>query len=260
MDIFDWFTRGRLTCDWQCHRDRGSRGGEDRYHPAGSPVLTPYEAEVTYGMYNDGASYVQTLYGNGYGHRAIHVQLEGRVAHGSVQRAGTRVALSDGRRGTFGAGTSTGQHIHYHGVDPRGNRIPWDQVPPPPSLAHQEEDMPTPEEFARAVVDTMIADAKDPNRKFSLGVRLREANASLDRIEERVKVIEGDVRKTYDAVTPGVQGVKHDGVLYSLVKGFHGVDSDKIAEAIVSAGIGEAVAEALGERLLNASNDRGSGS
>ena len=110
-------------------------------------------------------------------------------------------------------------------------------------------DKSTPEEIARAVVDTMIADAKDPNRRFSLGVRLREANASLDRIEERVKVIEADARKAADAVTPGVAGVKYDGVLYSLVKGFNGVDSDKIAEAIVSAGVGEAVVDALAKRL-----------
>lgn len=116
---------------------------------------------------------------------------------------------------------------------------------------HLEDDMPTPEQIARAVVETMISDAKDPARAYALGVRLREANASLDRIEERVKIIEGDVRKTFDAVTPGVQGVKHDGALYSLVKHLtiEGINPEDVAAAIIDAGVGDAVADALAKRL-----------
>lgn len=128
---FGWFTSGKLTCDWQCHRARGSRGGEDRYHPPGSPARAPYDAVVTYGMYGDGASYVQFKYSNGYAHQAIHVQADGRVPHGSRVAAGTVCALSDGRRGTFGAGTSTGPHFHFQGHAPDGTRIPWQDVPAP---------------------------------------------------------------------------------------------------------------------------------
>lgn len=135
MGIFDWFTSGRLTCDWNCHRARGSRGGEDRYHRPGSPILAPYDAVVTYGMYSDGASYVQFKYSNGYAHRAIHNQQEGRVPNGSHVSAGTLCALSDGRIGTFGAGTSSGSHIHFQGHAPDGTRIPWQDVPPPVSLS-----------------------------------------------------------------------------------------------------------------------------
>lgn len=150
MATFAWFTSRGVSCDWDCHRARGSLGGEDRTHPAGSPVLAPYDCTVTYGMYNDGASYVQFKYANGYAHRAIHIQRGGRVREGQA-REGVRCALSDGRIGTYGAGTSTGAHIHFHGVDPRGNRIPWEDVPPPyvlsggQSSAIEEDDM-TPEE------------------------------------------------------------------------------------------------------------------
>lgn len=131
MGVFEWFTSGPVTCDWDCHRKRGSRGGEDRYHRPGSPAVAPYDAVVTYGMYDDGASYVQFKYSNGYAHQAIHVQKEGRLPQGSRVAAGTVCALSDGRRGTFGAGTSTGAHVHFQGHKPDGTRIPWRDVPAP---------------------------------------------------------------------------------------------------------------------------------
>lgn len=132
MGLFDWFTRYSVSCDWACHRARGSRGGEDRRHPTGSPVLAPYDAVVTYGMYNDGASYVQFKYTNGYAHRALHVQeTTWRVPYGAKVAAGTLCAASDGRKGTFGAGTSTGQHVHFQGHGPDGTRIPWADVPAP---------------------------------------------------------------------------------------------------------------------------------
>ena len=131
MGTFGWFTSRTVSCDWNCHRARGSNGGEDRRHPAGSPVLAPWDSTVTYGFYNDGASYVRFGYANGYAHRAVHVKATGRVPQGSRVPEGTQCALSDGRPGSFGAGTSTGAHIHFHGEHPDGHRIPWDQVPPP---------------------------------------------------------------------------------------------------------------------------------
>lgn len=131
MGTFGWFTSRSVSCDWDCHRARGSNGGEDRRHQHGSPVLAPWDSTVTYGFYNDGASYVRFGYANGYAHRAIHVKATGRVPHGSRVLEGARCALSDGRLGSFGAGTSTGEHIHFHGEHPGGYRIPWDQVPAP---------------------------------------------------------------------------------------------------------------------------------
>ena len=157
MGVFDWFTKYSVSCDWACHRARGSRGGEDRRHPAGSPVLAPYDAVVTYGMYDDGASYVQFKYTNGYAHQAIHVQeTTWRVPHGARVAAGTLCAASDGRKDTFGAGTSTGQHVHFQGHRPDGTRIPWTDVPAPTSqlagVTHSptitiEEAMSTSKEF-----------------------------------------------------------------------------------------------------------------
>lgn len=131
MASFDWFTRFGVTCDWNCHRSRGSLGGEDRAHPLGEPVLAPYDGVVTYGYYNDGASYVQIKYSNGYAHQAIHVQKGSRVASGSRASEGTRVAISGGARGMDGAGTSSGPHVHLQGMDPQGRRIPWRDVPAP---------------------------------------------------------------------------------------------------------------------------------
>lgn len=135
MDPFDWFLSGPLTCDWACHRARGSRGGEDRRHRAGTAVLTPWDAVVTYGMYDDGASFVQFRYAHGWAHQLIHVQRDGRVPAGSQQPARALVALSDGRPGTFGAGKSSGAHMHLQGHDRSGSRIPWQDVPPPPGAA-----------------------------------------------------------------------------------------------------------------------------
>lgn len=130
--IFDWFTSGRVTCDQACHLARKSKGGEDRWHPVGSAILAPYDARVTFGMYNDGASSVRTTYTNGFAHEAIHYgKSTEKVPHGVHVAAGTLLATSDGRKGVWGAGGSDGEHIHFHGIDPRGNRIRWQDVPPP---------------------------------------------------------------------------------------------------------------------------------
>ena len=131
MASFDWFTRFSVSCDWPCHRARGSLGGEDRRHPLGSAVLAPYDGTVTYGLYGDGSSYVQIKYSNGYAHQAIHVQQGSRVANGSRVAEGTRVAISGGQPGTYGAGLSSGPHVHFQGMDPQGRRIPWQDVPAP---------------------------------------------------------------------------------------------------------------------------------
>lgn len=131
MANFGWFTKYSIGCDWSCHRARGSLGGEDRRHPLGSAVLAPYDGTVTYGMYGDGSSYAQVKYSNGYAHQAIHVQSGGRVANGSRVSEGTRIALSGGAPGTYGAGLSSGPHVHFQGMDPQGRRIPWRDVPAP---------------------------------------------------------------------------------------------------------------------------------
>lgn len=131
MATFDWFTKYGVSCDWACHRVRGSLGGEDRAHPVGQPVLAPYDGVVTYGYYNDGASYVQIKYDNGYAHQAIHVQKGSRLPNGTRVAEGTRVAISGGAKGMDGAGTSTGAHVHFQGHDRSGRRIPWQDVPAP---------------------------------------------------------------------------------------------------------------------------------
>lgn len=135
MASFGWFTKYGVSCDWACHRARGSLGGEDRAHPLGQPVLAPYDGVVTYGYYNDGASYVQIKYDNGYAHQAIHVQAGSRLAQGTRVSEGTRVAITGGARGMDGAGTSTGPHCHFQGHTPNGTRIPWTDVPAPASAA-----------------------------------------------------------------------------------------------------------------------------
>lgn len=109
-----------ISCDDPCHRRRGSAGGEDFAVGVGRPVFAPFSGTFRFRVAGTGG---WTLTG-------ISSEVRGAVSEGMhLSRAilplggsaryvtkGTLLGFSGGRRGAPGAGSSTGPHIHEHGI------------------------------------------------------------------------------------------------------------------------------------------------
>lgn len=120
MSAPEWLDKWVITGTWQQHRARGSAGGIDYGAPRGTPIYAPSDGDVDYRRLGDGSSVARVRRPDGTATEFLH-----GVPHGEARpvRAGDLIATSDGRRGVWGAGPSTGPHIHVHDVDDDGQRV-----------------------------------------------------------------------------------------------------------------------------------------
>ena len=122
MSIPAWLDKWRVTSDWAAHRARGSLGGIDWATPTGTPIYAPSDGIADFSFYGDGSSVIRIRRADNTRTEFLH----GTFLGGNFRpvKAGERVGTSDGRRGTRGAGSSTGPHIHAHDVTAAGARVP----------------------------------------------------------------------------------------------------------------------------------------
>ena len=122
MSIPAWLAKWRVTSDWAAHRARGSLGGVDWATPTGTPIHAPSDGIVDFRFYGDGSSVIRIRRADNTRTEFLH----GTFLGGNFRpvKAGERVGTSDGRRGTRGAGSSTGPHVHAHDVTAAGVRVP----------------------------------------------------------------------------------------------------------------------------------------
>lgn len=119
------FSAFTLGDNWQTHLDRDSLGGLDYPMPVGTPLVSAFAGTVSYesGSSTTGAGNVATVtLSNGYKSQYLHVSKD-TLTNGSKVMPGTVIALSGGKAGAPGAGSSTGPHVHWHMIDPQGKRI-----------------------------------------------------------------------------------------------------------------------------------------
>jgi len=109
-----------VTCDFACHRKRGSAGGTDYGMPVGTPVISAFSGTVTH-IPNAGAAgnEVKLALSNGYTIVFMHLsKFAGKS--GDKVSPGTILGLSGGKAGAPGAGSSTGPHLHVNVITPSG--------------------------------------------------------------------------------------------------------------------------------------------
>lgn len=116
MSQVNYYSNYPITCNWTCHRNRGSLGGIDRAMPKGTPLRAPDAAVVTFIPNNGTGGHTATFtFADGRKTQYMHLsRFEG--ASGRSVSQGTVVGYSGGVPGDAGAGTSTGAHLHAHSI------------------------------------------------------------------------------------------------------------------------------------------------
>jgi hypothetical protein len=122
-----WLSRWKVTSTWLAHILRGSAGGIDYGAPVGTAILAASDGVVDYRVLSDGSSVARVTRPDGTATEMLHGRPVGKRR--TVKHLET-IATSDGRRGVWGSGRSSGAHIHAHDVDTRGRRVrPFSTVP-----------------------------------------------------------------------------------------------------------------------------------
>ena len=129
MAMTNPFAGYRVSDDWAAHRRRGSLGGVDFATPVGTPIYAPVAGSVRFEAGNGSGGYIISLAladSPGYVMQFLHCS--GFNGSNRSVKAGELLGYTGGAKGSPGAGSSTGPHVHVHLVDPNGVRedvMPW---------------------------------------------------------------------------------------------------------------------------------------
>lgn len=120
------YSKSRISDGWAEHRARGSLGGIDYAVPVGTPIYAPAQGwiENVKGS-GSGGWYVRLHHGEGglgkgWIDEFLHLSKFVRKGH---YKQGDIIGYSGGKVGHPGAGASTGPHIHWHLINPKGVRV-----------------------------------------------------------------------------------------------------------------------------------------
>ena len=126
----------RMSEDWAGHLARGSRGGIDYAAGMGSPIPAPCDGRLENRPNNGNqyGNYIRFHHGDGFVDEYLHLKDGGFVAEGNYKQ-GQIIGYSGS------TGNSTGPHVHWHLIDPSGNRVnPLDYIDSNPQPLQEEND------------------------------------------------------------------------------------------------------------------------
>ncbi|MFM7008786.1 MAG: peptidoglycan DD-metalloendopeptidase family protein [Betaproteobacteria bacterium] len=167
---------------WAEHRARGSLGGIDWAVGVGSKIIAPTNGRVENIPNNGTGGNTVTFWhedgGLGKGWRDQFMHLSKFVKPGHY-KAGDVIGYSGGAKGAPGSGSSTGPHIHWHLIDPKGRRVPpydhFTSAPVKPAT--------TPVKTVAELADAVLRGeyGNGPARKKALRARYDEVQAEVNR-------------------------------------------------------------------------------
>jgi len=122
--MFNPFAGYPVTDDWDAHVARNAYGGGiDWGMDVGTPLPLAEDAKVEFiPYYGTGGHTVKMTYADGSSDFYMHCSFF--IPGDLYRKAGQTVALSGGAKGADGAGNSIGPHLHAHGYNTAGVRVP----------------------------------------------------------------------------------------------------------------------------------------
>lgn len=122
--MFNPFTEFPVSDDWDAHVARNAFGGGiDYVMPVGTPLPLADDAKVEFlPNWGTGGHTVRITYMDGS--QDFYMHCSAFVYGPEYRKARTVVAYSGGAKGAVGAGNSTGPHLHAHGYNTAGVRVP----------------------------------------------------------------------------------------------------------------------------------------
>lgn len=103
-----------ITCNWACHRARGSAGGTDYGMMVGTPILASFSGTL-FSFYETATNLNKASLTSDANPALVfwHLHLSAFVPNGHYNE-GDIIGYSGGRYQAHGSGTSTGPHLHVH--------------------------------------------------------------------------------------------------------------------------------------------------
>jgi len=203
---------------WRTHPTLGTRkfhNGADLRAPQGSAVVAPAAGTVISIINNDVCGYGMIVQHDGLRTGYCHMsRLD--VQKGSKVRAGQRLGLSGGAKGTKGAGRSTGSHLHWIVYEKKSGK--WTAVDPMLHLGENgASSWPTitgmwdaAQEFWEEIWETPSVDPAVPARKAtSTGLDIAGAFWQVNGVPMQIRLVDASGR-TYGpgAIPSGVLTVQ----------------------------------------------------
>jgi len=110
------------------HKTQRLHQGTDHSMPQGTSVKAVSDGVVKQANFNSksygGRVVIEHTTGKAKGFKTSYNHLSQiNVKEGSYVSAGTEIGKSGGKRNTFGAGTSTGAHLHFEVTNPSGTFV-----------------------------------------------------------------------------------------------------------------------------------------
>ncbi|MET4703102.1 hypothetical protein [Frigoribacterium sp. UYMn621] len=124
-NIHNYWSGWRVSCDWACHRARGSAGGTDYAVGVGTVIQASFDGTLT-NYYSPVTNLARAVLRRADGMAFYHLHLsafsDGTHNTGSPRavRQGDNIGYTGGRVGAWGAGTATGPHLHANAFDAHG--------------------------------------------------------------------------------------------------------------------------------------------
>lgn len=125
MAKYNYLTKYQKGDNWQTHRNRRppSLGGDDFKMKVGTPIYAHFDGKFKRKLFNGTGGHTGVIEGKNVSMEYMHLS-KFVATHNSNVKMGDLIAYSGGAKGAPGSGSSTGPHLHIHGIK-NGVRVPY---------------------------------------------------------------------------------------------------------------------------------------